>query len=222
MKVFLFNAKRVLASLVLMTVIASTACAPSSSPIAAPTGTRLPTETTSPTIQATATATITPTATAKPTLEPPATATPTTTTDPTKGRFEGAIYFSGEPFVGATVSLGDPTKDAKDPEYRVAEVTTDAQGSYSFVVDPGEYTLGVVLVFSESDYLCPAQSGGIPMVWIPSVPTSETDPTKMVDRWFGVWGTRSDGAKILIASSDSKTVAAGDVVQRDMFAGCNQ
>ena len=70
MKVFLFHVKRVLVSLVLMTVIASTACAPSSPPIAVPTVTDMPTETPSPTITLTLTAspTVTPTLTSVPTI----------------------------------------------------------------------------------------------------------------------------------------------------------
>jgi hypothetical protein len=158
------------------------------------------------------------------TPQPTPTLVPTPT--PTTARFEGTIYFLDEPFVGAMVDINDPSKDAKDPNYKIAEVTTDVQGSYSFVVDPGQYILGVTLAFSESDYPCPAsQSFGIPATWIPSESTSETDATKLTNPWFGVWGTQSDqsGAplrRLLIASSDSITVAAGDVVQRDMFAIC--
>jgi hypothetical protein len=72
MKVFFFNLKRVLVLLVLLTVIASTACMPALTPVAAVTVivTSLPTETTSPTITPTLTpsAIVTPTLTAGPTI----------------------------------------------------------------------------------------------------------------------------------------------------------
>ena len=160
-----------------------------------------------------------------PTVTPTATATLTPT--PTTARFEGTIYFSGEPFAGATVSLGDPSKVSDDPEHTITEVTTNAEGSYSLVVDPGAYTLGVILEFSESDYPCETESASIPMVWIPIEDTVETDATKLTDPWFGVWGTKSNqsGAplkRVLIAASDSITVAGGDTVRSDMFAVCNQ
>ena len=189
-----------------------------------PTPTSVPTPTSTP-IPPSATNPPPPTNTQPP---PPTDTQPPPPMDPTTARFEGTIYFSGEPFAGATVRLGDPSKDSEDPEHTIAEVTTDAEGSYSFVVDPGEYTLGVTLAFSESDYPCETQPGGLSSLhWIPIEDTSETDATKLTDPWLGAWGTQSDqsGAPlglVLIAASDSITVTAGEVVQRDMFASCPQ
>lgn len=149
---------------------------------------------------------------------PSPTPTPVPTPTPTTARFEGTIYFLDKPFAGAKISLNDPAKDTKDPAYIVAEATTDAQGRYSFVVDPGNYVMGATLVIENpADYACQRT---LPIGWIASQASAKDSPAGSPNPWLAVWGSRPDGAQVLIASSDSIKVQAGEIVQRDMYATC--
>lgn len=160
------------------------------------------------------------TACGTPATPPP---TPTSTPDPTKGGIEGKVYRSdtGESIAGASVTLNDATKEAEDPERRIAESTTDQEGRYAFVsIEPGSYTLSVSFIFQNaSDSPCESTTkrdaqGNVISVGFPMY-TRE-------DMLFGASVVdQDDGSLELNAFTMLESeVAAGDLVKVDIDLYC--
>jgi hypothetical protein len=156
------------------------------------------------------------TPTPAPTATPPPTPTSAPTPTPTTGKVVGRVFRSDTdaPIANASVELHDLALDAKDPGWKVAEVSTDKQGRYSFDgIKPGKYSLSVFAAFkNEADMPCPAVADTLLSI---TVTQSGWLARTGIQESTGQWAMIAVGGE-----KDEMSVAAGDVLQKDIDLKC--